>query len=118
MPAISAGGAVPEPLPSIWIFTFGYSLRKVSAQSAIMLFIVSEPTLLMLPETPVAFWYAPMAESTLTAWAWASTAPSTRVAQTNSKRFMASLLGSRFARVGPSIRGSREQGVSPVLNLR
>ena len=32
-----------------------------------MLFIVSEPTLLMLPETPDAFWYAAIEESTETA---------------------------------------------------
>ena len=57
---MSAGGAVEEPLPSIWILTFGYILRNVSAHSAIMLFMVSEPTLLMLPETPEVFWYAGM----------------------------------------------------------
>ena len=53
---MSAGGAVELPLPSIWILTLGYILRNDSAHSAIMLFIVSEPTLLMLPETPEAFW--------------------------------------------------------------
>ena len=46
-----------EPLPSTWTLTFGYILRNVSAHSVIMLFIVSEPTLLMLPETPDVFWY-------------------------------------------------------------
>ena len=58
VPAISAGGAVELPLPSTWTFTFGYILRKASAHSVIMLFMVSEPTLLMLPDTPDVFWYA------------------------------------------------------------
>ena len=56
MPAISAGGAVDDPLPSTWTLTFGYIFRNVSAQSVIMLFIVSEPTLLRLPDTPLTFW--------------------------------------------------------------
>jgi len=48
--------AVVEPLPSTWIFRFGYSLTNASPHSAIRLFMVSEPTLVMLPETPLAFW--------------------------------------------------------------
>ncbi len=69
MPAISAGGAVELPLPSTWTFTFGYILRKASAHSVIMLFMVSEPTLLMLPETPDVFWYAGESRIDLTCWA-------------------------------------------------
>jgi hypothetical protein len=53
---MSAAGAVDEPFPSTWIFTFGYIFRNVSAHSVIMLFIVSEPTLLRLPDTPLTFW--------------------------------------------------------------
>ena len=52
VPAMRAGGAVEEPLPSTWILTFGYIFVNASAQSVIRLFIVSEPTLLRLPETP------------------------------------------------------------------
>ncbi len=85
---MSAGGAVPEPLPSIWILTFGYIFRNVSAQRAIMLFIVSEPTLLMLPDTPEVFWYAATDESTWTAWALASAEPRARAATARTRRRM------------------------------
>ena len=87
VPAISAGGAVELPLPSTWILTFGYILRNASAHSVIMLFIVSEPTLLMLPETPEVFWYAAMPGSTWTCWASAGAARA-RSAATVAKRFM------------------------------
>ena len=53
VPSIKAGGAVLDPLPSIWIFTFGYCLRNPSAQSVMRLLSVSEPILLTLPVTPV-----------------------------------------------------------------
>jgi len=56
VPSISAGGAVEEPLPSIWTRTFGYWREKPSAQKVIRLFSVSEPTELRLPETPLVFW--------------------------------------------------------------
>ena len=55
VPAMSAGGAVVLPLPSIWIFTLGYIFWKASPQSAIRLFMVSEPTLERLPDTPEVF---------------------------------------------------------------
>ncbi len=64
VPAISAGGAVDEPLPSISTWTLGYISRKSSAHSVIRLFMVSEPTLLMEPETPETFEYAGMLGST------------------------------------------------------
>jgi hypothetical protein len=51
-----AGGAVELPLPSIWIRALGYIFWNASPHSAIMLFIVSEPMLLMFPETPEVFW--------------------------------------------------------------
>ena len=56
VPAMSAGGAVEEPLPSTWIFTFGYILAKASPHSVMRLFMVSEPTLERLPETPLGRW--------------------------------------------------------------
>ena len=87
---MSAGGAVELPLPSIWILTLGYILRNDSAHSAIMLFIVSEPTLLMLPETPEAFWYAGTPASTCSCWASTGAARATSAA-TIAKRFMSSL---------------------------
>jgi hypothetical protein len=55
VPAISAGGAVDEPLPSTWILHVRVELAEGLAQSVIMLFMVSEPTLLMLPVTPDVF---------------------------------------------------------------
>ena len=80
VPAMRAGGAVELPLPSTWTLTFGYIFRNASAHSVIMLFMVSEPTLLMLPETPDVFWYDGSAGSTLIACAVATVAPSARVA--------------------------------------
>jgi hypothetical protein len=53
-----------------------------------MLFMVSEPTLLMFPETPEVFWYDGRAGSTFTAWAAAWLAKSGTVATATSKRFM------------------------------
>ena len=53
VPSIKAGGAVLDPLPSIWILTLGYCLRNPSAQRVITLLRVSDPMLLRLPETPV-----------------------------------------------------------------
>src|SRR3954471_23262354 len=53
VPWISAGGAVEEPLPSIWMRMFGYSRLSPPAHSVIRLFRVSEPTELRLPETPL-----------------------------------------------------------------
>ena len=41
-----------EPLPSISMRTFGYMPRKPSAHNVMVLFMVSEPTLLRLPDTP------------------------------------------------------------------
>ncbi len=54
VPAIRAGGAVDEPLPSTSTLTAGWWPRKPSAHRAIRLFMVSEPMLLMLP-VAVAF---------------------------------------------------------------
>src|SRR3954471_9775459 len=65
VPWISAGGAVVEPLPSIWMRTFGYSFLYPSAHSVIRLFRVSEPTELRLPETPLVLLYDGIEESTL-----------------------------------------------------
>src|SRR5688572_959742 len=62
-----AGGAVDEPLPSTCSFTFGYERENVSPHRVIRLFMVSEPMLDRLPETPLVFWYAAIAGSTLTA---------------------------------------------------
>ena len=53
VPAIRAGGAVEEPLPSICILTLGKSRLKASAQRVIRLFKLSEPTQLKVPETSV-----------------------------------------------------------------
>src|SRR5688500_8555489 len=64
---MSAGGAVDDPFPSTCSFTLGYEREKVSPQSVIRLFMVSEPMLDKLPETPLVFWYEAMAGSTLTA---------------------------------------------------
>jgi len=47
---------VELPFPSTWTFTFGYILRNASDHRVIRLFMVSEPTLLMLPDTPEVFW--------------------------------------------------------------
>src|SRR5262249_6036577 len=66
VPAMRAGGAVELPLPSIWTLTFGYIFKKASAQNVIRLFIVSEPTLLTLPEMPEVFWYEERDGSALT----------------------------------------------------
>src|SRR5687767_11733362 len=67
VPAISAGGAVDEPLPSISTCTLGYCTRNVSAHSVIKLFMVSEPILFTLPATPDApFAYLGNDGSTLT----------------------------------------------------
>ena len=55
VPAMRAGGAVELPLPSTCSFTLGYIFKNASAQRVIRLFIVSEPTLLRLPETPETF---------------------------------------------------------------
>src|SRR5688500_17290168 len=90
VPAMRAGGAVDEPLPSTWIRTFGYILGNASPHSVMRLFMVSEPTLLSVPDTPLARWYAGMAGSTLTTSAPAATPagrapPSTRTAN----RFLA-----------------------------
>src|SRR5688572_32706640 len=54
---MSAGKAVDVPFPSICTLTFGYNFRNPSCHSAIMSFIVSEPTLDRLPATPSTFWY-------------------------------------------------------------
>lgn len=51
VPAIRAGGAVEDPLPSICILTLGKSRLKASAQRVIRLFKLSEPTQLKVPET-------------------------------------------------------------------
>ena len=51
-PEARATGAVPEPLPSTWIFTFGYWALKPSLQKVMRLFRVSEPTEFRLPDTP------------------------------------------------------------------
>ena len=56
VPAISAGGAVAEPLPSISMLHARVMRRKPSPQSVIRLFIVSEPMLFRLPDTPLVFW--------------------------------------------------------------
>ena len=53
VPAMRAGGAVEEPLPSTSTLTPEWTARKPSLHRAIMLFMVSEPMLLMLPETEV-----------------------------------------------------------------
>jgi hypothetical protein len=69
VPAISAGGAVEEPLPSTSIATLGYIERKPSAHSVIRLFIVSEPMLFTEPDTPSTGLYSGNFGSTLTDWA-------------------------------------------------
>ena len=51
-----AGGAVDEPLPSTCSFTFGYERENDSPHSVMRLFMVSEPMLDRLPETPLVFW--------------------------------------------------------------
>src|SRR5687767_8988513 len=61
-----AGGAVDEPFPSTCSLTFGYMREKDSPHSVIRLFMVSEPMLERLPETPLVFWYGAIAGSTLT----------------------------------------------------
>ncbi len=73
---MSAGGAVEEPFPSIWIFTFGYILLNFSAQSVIRLLSVSEPIELRFPETPDTGLYGWMAGSTWTVWPTAEPARS------------------------------------------
>src|SRR5512141_3412555 len=57
VPSIKAGGAVLDPLPSIWILTLGYCLRNPSAQRVMRLLSVSEPMLLTLPDTPLTLAY-------------------------------------------------------------
>ncbi len=74
---ISAGGAVEEPFPSIWIFTFGYILLNFSAQRVMRLFSESEPIELRFPETPETGLYGWMAGSTWTVWPAAGPASST-----------------------------------------
>lgn len=66
VPAVRAGGAVEEPLPSTPILTLGYFLLNPSAQRVIRLFSVSEPTALRLPETPLVGAYGLMLLSTVT----------------------------------------------------
>src|SRR5262245_53098973 len=88
VPAMRAGGAVELPLPSTCTLTFGYIFKKASAQSVIMLFIVSEPTLFRLPETPEVFWYDGRPASTLSAWAEAMVALSATTTAAPIKRFM------------------------------
>ena len=61
-----AGGAVDDPLPSTCSFTFGYERENVSPHSVIRLFMVSEPMLDRLPDTPLVFWYGGIAGSTFT----------------------------------------------------
>src|SRR5262245_24165307 len=65
VPAMSAGGAVVEPLPSICTRTLGYSFWNPSAQKVMRLLSVSEPTEFRLPETPLVLLYAGIEESTL-----------------------------------------------------
>src|SRR6185295_4305519 len=67
VPSIKAGGAVLDPLPSIWIFTLGYCLRNPSAQSVMRLLSVSEPMLLTFPDTPLTLTYAFKAGSSVIA---------------------------------------------------
>src|SRR5678816_4146508 len=88
VPAMRAGGAVPEPFPSTWIFTLGYIFAKASPHSVIRLFMVSDPTLERLPETPGVFAYAAMEGSTFTAWARAGVAPRARTAIPAARRLM------------------------------
>src|SRR5262245_24121915 len=67
VPAINAGGAVDEPLPSISICTLGYWARNASAHNVMRLFMVSEPMAFTLPATPDApLLYAGSVGSTLT----------------------------------------------------
>ncbi len=61
-----AGGAVEDPLPSIWILAFGENLVNVSAQRVITLLSESEPMLLMLPLTPLVGLYGWSAGSSFT----------------------------------------------------
>ncbi len=64
VPSVSAGGAVEDPAAWICTLTFGYCFLKSSAHRVIRLASVSEPTLLMLPETPLALAYSGNAGST------------------------------------------------------
>ena len=66
VPATSAGGAVDEPLPSTSTSTSGWNERKPSDHRAMRLFIVSEPMLLILPETRRAGRYSGRFGSTVT----------------------------------------------------
>ena len=69
VPAISAGGAVVEPFPSTWILTSGYCFLKLSDQSVMRLFSVSEPIEFRFPETAPVALYPLMLLSTSTACA-------------------------------------------------
>src|SRR5687768_4927804 len=92
VPAMRAGGAVDEPLPSTWIFTLGYIFANASPHSVMRLFMVSEPTLDRLPETPDAFWYAGTPASTETVCADTGPAASAASAAAAMYRFMTSFL--------------------------
>ncbi len=79
VPSMSAGGAVLEPLPSISTCTLGYMPRKSSDQRAMRLFMVSEPMLLMEPETPLVLPYDGRSESTDTVCPQATLAARTSI---------------------------------------
>src|SRR5262245_17138264 len=87
VPSTRAGGAVDEPLASTSTFTLGYDLRKSSAHSVMRLFMVSDPTLLILPATPVATLYGKSLESTVRTLAKATPAAIDASAATDSNIF-------------------------------
>ena len=55
LPSVNAGGAVAEPLASIWNVTLGCSFLKPSDQKFIRLASVSEPMLITVPDTSTVF---------------------------------------------------------------
>ena len=53
--SVSAGGAVAEPFDSIWKVTFGLYFLNASDHRIIRLPSVSEPMLVIVPETSLVF---------------------------------------------------------------
>src|SRR5687767_11960946 len=97
VPAMRAGGAVDDPFPSTWIFTFGYIFANASPHSVMRLFMVSEPVLERLPDTPDDFWYDGTPASTLTVCAGAETAVASKPITAANERFIICVLAPAFA---------------------
>ena len=55
LPSVKAGGAVAEPLASIWNVTLGCSFLKPSDHMFMTLASVSEPMLMTVPDTSTLF---------------------------------------------------------------